>query len=300
MMTPAWTRPSLKLRRRAAPILVGLACGASFVIGVGFPGAPARPLLVPIVTPVSITVPPAQVVLTPDPPPAPVVEPAEPVAPPRLRAVTPHLMAQCLIPIEGEAQDKTCAWDDGFPAISRDGSVIATRYMADDGGRGYPGESIHWIDVKTGHVVRDALVLSPAEYDPAPETLARLRVTIGRRAQAIQRELDAREFRTLVFLGSARGDEDVTDIDLAKVHAEIAGGLMRIVDPATGTAIAQHEFGVVAPHPARPEGECAGWGLYRLGVWWDPSTKVTLGNSTYRTGGCMCRDVDIEQVARLR
>ncbi|MEO7731040.1 MAG: hypothetical protein ABIY55_08725 [Kofleriaceae bacterium] len=282
-----------------APILVGLACGASFLIGMRWAKAPVRSLLVPIVTPVSVTVPAAQVVVTPAPePPPPAV--VEAPAPPRPRALAPHLAAaHCLIPIQ-DVEDPTCAWDDGFPAISRDGRLVATRYQPEDGGRGYPGESIHLIDVKTGRVVRDALVLSPDEYSEAPKAQAKLRVTMARRAAAIQQVLDAGEFRALSVLGAQRDGQDVEPPDATKIHAEIVGGMMRVIDPATTTVIGQYGFGVASRHPAKPDGECSGWTMAQIAVWWDPATKVTLGTPTYYTGGCMCPSETLEQVGRLR
>jgi|GEM_PF-2848527 len=297
-MTPEWTRPQWKSRRRVAPIVVGLACGVCFAIGATWRRAPAPALLVPIVTPVSITVPAAQVVVTPAPTPPPVVV-AAPEPPAQPRALAPHVQAQCLIPTPG-VEDPTCTWDDGFPAISRDGRLVATRAWANDGGRGYPGVSIHLIDVKTGRVVRDALVLSPDEYSEEPKVQDKLRVTIARRAAAIQHVLDAGEYRSLRVLASRNMDQEEGSVDVTEVHAEFAGDTMRVIDPATATVIGQYEFGVGRRHPSKPDGECSGWGMVRLHVWWDPATQVTVGSSLYYTGGCMCPSETIEQVGRLR
>jgi hypothetical protein len=302
MDTPPWTRPRLKPRLgRVTPIVAIASCGAAFAVGMLARGEASSTMLVPIVapvvTPVNLTVaPPPPLVAAPTPVPAP-VEPAPPPAPPR--ATAPHLAAQCLITLEGEAADPTCSWDEGFPAISADGALIATKAGVDDAGRGYPGESIHLLDARTGKLVRDLPILSPSEYDPDPAALAKLRVKIITRAHAAQRTLDARKFRTMLSLGNNDAYHEEIHFDATKIHAEFAGTTVRLIDPATATELGRHEFGVAPPKVEDPDSMCGSLALRWLGVWWDPATKAMLGVSDYRTGGCMCPDASIEQVVRL-
>jgi hypothetical protein len=314
MPTPDWTRPFLKPRlRRAVPIIAALSGGLAFAIGMTVGSQSPPRVLVPLITPVYVTLPPppAPVVVTPPARP-PTPAPAAPVEPPpQPRAIAPHLAAHCLLAPENDTSDPACAWDDGFPAISADGALIATKYFLRDNGD-HPGVSIHFIDVKTGRLVRDAQVLLPGEYNPEPAVLAKLRVTIYERATAIQRTLDARLFRSLIALGKPNGSDTSggeVHANTTKIYAEVAGGAMRIVDPATATVLAQSAFfapppvtepvATTASQPDNPDALCSAMGMRWFIVWWDPATKVAYGLSDYQTGGCMCPDKQEEDVYRM-
>jgi hypothetical protein len=310
MATPDWTRPSLKPRlRRAVPIIASLSCGLAFAIGMTVGSQSSSRVLVPIVAPVQVTIAPAPapvVVMQPAPTPAPPVPP-----PPQPHVTTPNIAAhaRCLALAEGAPADAACVWEDGFPAVSADGALVATKYMsADPSGGGISGQSIHFIDVKTGRVVRDELVVLWNEYTTEPTALATLRVKILERADEIQRTLDARKFHTMLALGDttfALGDnsldQDEVHTDATKIHADFNGDLIHIVDPATATVIGRQKFGVPSPHkPDDMDSPCTNWEMRRLAVWWDPATKVTLGISEYKRGGCLCSDEVIEEVHRMR
>jgi hypothetical protein len=218
MATPDWTRPVLKRRIRVAPpIVTAILCAAAFAVGMTVDREPSR-IVVPVIAPVSVAVPPApppQVVVAPVPPAA-----AAPVPqPPAPRATRPQVAAHCLVLSEGQPPDPMCAWDDGFPAISGDGSLIATKYHPVYGQTGNVGESVRFLDTTTGRVVRESIILSPDEYVPG-DALDKLRPEVLARAAAVQRELDTGEFRTLIALGDHNLGDDESHVDATRIHAE--------------------------------------------------------------------------------
>jgi hypothetical protein len=265
------------------------------------------PVVVPIVTPVftPMQVASPEVTVTMPAAPDPVIPPAPTPAKPR--ALAPTLDPACVLPAVDEdptAPDdgidlapSTCDWDDGFPAISADGSTIVTKFIPDDGGRGNPGLSIRFIDTRTSKLVRDALVLSPDEVDNADR--AKLQAKIAQRASAIQRSLD--NYRALAPLGTNHVGDNAADADTTKLHAEFAGEVVRIVDPATATAVWRHDFTRPAPKRSRPAEEdlCGGWIARTISLHHDSSTGYVLATQTYDTGGCMCTSETITTVARI-
>jgi hypothetical protein len=315
---PSWTRPKLNPRTRRVAMIAGILSLGLFAGGLIAGRALTGDHVVfatPIVPPTIITVPaPAPSVTVrlpePPPPPPPVVEPVvEPVPP---RALAPRLWAECVLPSGDNHPDadrstdadlRLCQWDRGFPAISGDGALIATEYVPDDGGRGYPGLTIRFIDPSTSRVVRSALILSPDEFVEDPEARGKLQARIARRVAVVQRTLDAGRFRALVSLG---GSEDAADPAVTSsprwqaLHAEVSGGAVRIVDPSRSSVIWQGFFGVERPGgPAKDTDFCSGWGLHRMALWWDPATKTILSVQVYRTGGCMCSDDTFEEVRHV-
>jgi hypothetical protein len=296
-MTTSWTRPNWKPQtRRAIPLLLGtLSAGLAFAVGLVVAGKPATIMMPPLVTPVTITVPaPAVAAPAPQPPaPEPAPEPKQP------RATTPHLITSCLLEMESPTTDLTCSWDQGFPAISADGTLIATRFTPDDGARGWPGLSVHLIDVATSRIVRDVTILSPDEYDPEGKQRDKLLAMIASRTEAAQRVLDAREFRTLVALGENNLYQQTVTTDPTKLHAEFAENLVRAIDPATQTVLWQRRFAVAAPKPHNPDSDCGAWDMRNLSVWWDPTTRVALASMKYGTGGCICSIDEYEVVVRF-
>lgn len=270
---------------------------AGAVLGVAIAPRHAAPVIVPVIaTPAPVTITPAPVVVTPAVAPVPTLEVPPAPAPPPPRATTPLLNAGCLVAPEGAASP-SCAWDDGLPAISADGTRVATRFVPDDGGRGYPGLSIRLIDVRTSRLVRDLLVLSPDEYDPDGGD-DRLRVRVERRAAGVQRLLDAGGYRTLEHLGTQTQDLEPT-VDRTRVHAELDGDRVRAIDPATSRVLWQHRFAAPGPRRTNPDFDCGGWGLHHTSVWWDPATRVVLVAQAYATGGCMCAVIQVEHVRRM-
>jgi hypothetical protein len=314
MTTPACTRPRWKLGMPlAVPILAGLSCSLLFASGMLVGSEPPSQVLVPIITPVNVTLstppPPPQapvpIVVTPTAPPS---EP-EPIGARRLRATSPHVAARCMLPSEDGRLDPLCGWEDGFPAISADGALIATKTFTGDGhesgavddSANLPVGSVNFIDTKTGRFVRSAPIISPGEYDPEAAALAKLRAKVVARGAAIQRTLDARKFRSLIKLGDSHGGEHPRPANADPIHAEFAGDVMRIVDVSTHTVIGQHEFGAPSPYKRSDTDDgstCSGWRLRGLEVWWDPDTKTVLGISSYATGH-HCPFDWLQQVVRL-
>lgn len=309
---PSWTRPKLNPRTRRVAMTAGILSLGLFAGGLIAGRALTGDHVVfatPIVPPTVITVPapaPSVTVRLPDPPspPPPVVEPV--VEPVRPRARAPRLWAECILSSSNQDTDAAlpeCQWDRGFPAISGDGALIATEYVPEDGGRGYPGLTIRFIDPSTSRVVRSALILSPDEFVEDPEARGKLQARIARRVAAVQRTLDAGRFRAMVSLG---GSEDAADPAVTSsprwqaLHAEVSGGAVRIVDPSHASVIWQGSFGVGRPGgPAKDTDFCGSWELHRMALWWDPATQTLLSVQIYRTGGCMCSDDLLEEVRHV-
>jgi len=253
----------------------------------------------PIVTPGPVVVvkmePPSIVLPAPPPPPPPPPAPPPPVVhPPRL--LSPVLDADCMLPRDIVETDTptTCGWDDGFPAISKDGRSIALKYSPDPGPRGGTSVVIRFIDTKTSRVTRDITLLSLDESFAEKEARDKVRAQIPGRVERVQRILDAGQFRTMIPMGTSNEPLE----DLEHIHADIVGGAARIVDPATGSVVWQGHFGEPAPHVEHPEeAMCGSWTLAGLSLWWDPVTKSVLGRMNYHTGGCMCMDEEIDHVS---
>lgn len=267
-----------------------------------------------------VTVPPAAVTVTvpvpaaePAPEPivdAPVEAPAKPV-----RAATPRLWAQC---VDLNAADRAteCGWDDGFPAISRDGTTIAMKVIPDDGGRGYPGLFVRLLDTASGRVTRTIEILNPDHYlepsdtddDATRAKVKRLNTAIAARVKSTQALLDRGGYRTLAALGAwddmAGHDPDGEPAaDPIAAHdttfAEVTGdAAVRVIDPATRGVMFQHQFGIKDPSPGTSDDDCSGWMLRDVAVWWDPQTRVVVASLSYGTGGCMCGIYTHEQIAR--
>jgi hypothetical protein len=324
MTIPGLTRPTLTVRTRRTVLLatagVAAALGAAIAV-LARPSEPHEivPIPYPVVAPVSIQVPPAPpptVVVQPAPAPPP-PPPAPPLAPPseRPRALTPTLDPACVIPSEAgqeTAPEASCTWDNGFPAIANDGSLIAMLRSPDTAGRETHALSVAFIDSVTARVVRSAVVVTDAELEAEHVDRTRLYTTVYRRVAGIQKTLDAGKYRTLIPLGYAGGMEGVVsqprDPMPTTPYADISHDQVRIVDPATATVLGRISVGTVAsPYPpsADPDAEagngmCHGWTLWSMSVSWDPATRVVLAGQTYRTGGsCMCPDISAVRVARL-
>jgi hypothetical protein len=316
------------LRPRVRPVLLTTAGAtllcAAFVLGRSMSRSEivvTRQVIVPApqvtVAPAPVVMPPTPVVVEPPPPPEP--PPAPP--PPQPRARVPMLDARCVMTLPGSTASPTCAWDDGFPAISADGALIATKYIPPMGGSDVSGLSIHFIDTRTSRVVRDSVIVAPDEqgailYPPdatagAPlddkqlQQYQRLQSTIDRRVAGVQRTLDAGQFRTLHLLGSAHASmsDEATPSERGPepVYAEIVGTTARIIDSAASQVLGRGEFYAAGPRHKEDEmSDCGNWAPWSIALWWDPETRQVLALQSYRTGGCMCPDVPTETVHPLR
>jgi hypothetical protein len=320
MTIPGLTRPTLITRSRRSVLLATTGVAAALGAGVAVVARPSEPhevVPIPIVTPVSIRVPPAPaptVVVQPAPPPPPPL----PLAP---RALKPVLDPGCVVPsqavMEGTSTEPTdagtCGWDNGFPAIARDGSLVAVLWHPDTGQRETYELAVDFIDADTSRVVRHSIVVTDDELAVKHLDRVRLQRIVNRRVAAIQRTLDAGTYRSLLPLGSAGGYDGVESKPLdprpTTPYAEISYNQVRIIDPATSTVLGRVSVGMVeAPHPDTSEADaeagrddtCHGWTLWRMTVSWDPATRVVLADQSYRTGGsCMCPDISAVRVARI-
>lgn len=304
------TQPRVYRALLVATLATSLA-GTAYTIGRLDP-APITVTTPPVVIPApKITVTPAPVTVTPapTPAPAPVVapEPETKVVPPR--ALAPKLDAGCVIaPDESAEPLATCAWDDGFPAIARDGSLIATKHSPSAGPSDLYSLSIRFLDPATSRTVKEVVILTedeasrfryPDEDAGKAEKLQHaVRTKVARRVAAVQKTLDHTKFRTLRALGDWRENQEPAERPVVpptdRIYGEIAGSAIRIVDPKTATVLWRGDLSVANPNPPSSEtaDDCGGWGLWGSSAWWDPETQTVLAVATYRTGGCMCPDVD--------
>jgi hypothetical protein len=267
------------------------------------------------VSPAPVVLPPAPAVVEAPAPPA----PPPPPPPPKPRALVPMLDAGCVIRNE---DNPTCAWDEGFPAISADGTLIATKYIPPVGQADFNGLSIHFIETKTSRLVRDSVILTrdeaasylypkvdaagaPAQSNEEHlQEQQRLLSTIYRRVARVQRTLDARRFRTLLELGSLPGTQGPPEPSRRgphPVYAEIVGTSARIIDSAASQVLWRGEFWVDGPKRAEDDtSDCGAWWPWSMELWWDPKTRYVLAAQKYRTGGCMCSDLPFESVQQMR
>lgn len=310
-LRPAWIR-----RTRAG---LGLATGLAAIFAAGIVTTialrPAKPPVIRVAAPAQPTVVPfavPSVVVLPAPAPPPPPAPPEPelVVTPGPRALVPTINPACATQ---QGSDTTCTWDDGFPAISADGTLIATTHVPDDGGRGYPGLSIELIDVKTSRVVKSFLVLSPNEYLDSAEDPAwpKLHAKIRKRSATAQRMLDAKQFRALTHFATTDVGADVDPdggsylfaMDPA-LRGERSGDAVRVIDAAKNTVLWQHRFPIEAAYPAAKNPSPDGVGCYPsstrgIGMAWDAPTRTMFTHVSYASGPCYCGDEVAFYVFRL-
>lgn len=280
-----------------------------FLVGTSSNNAPRVERIAIPAPQVSVSVPaqPAPMVQVHTPPPAPAAPVVVEKATPPPRPVAPRLWAQCMALGFKEETPIACAWDNGLPAISADGTRIATEYVPDDGGRGNPGLTIRLVDARSGRLAREVVIFKPDEYvedtgDGSPDVV-KLRAKIAARVKVAQRVFADGGYRTMAVLGGSgtTGEPDESTRNPNAIYAEVDGGAVRVIDPATNTVIWQHELGVPSPwgQEASDTNDCGGWQLLSNHLWWDPTTRVVLARLAYRTGGCMCHDETVERVARI-
>lgn len=295
-------------RRRAAAL--ALACSAGLLtigafVGRAMDAGPVTPVVMPIaveapkvpapIVTVNVPPPPAPPA-PPPPPPAP-----EPPPPPPVRAIAPNLDARCIEPMEEGAQPPAaCTWDDGFPAISADGTQLVKKHHLGHPSGMSSGLSIVFIDAQTSRTIREVPLLTEVDFDldqpgkPRPG----LAVKLERRVAAAQRTLDAGGFRTLSRLGATHAEPPA---DARQIRAEIDDGVVRVVDPARSLMLWRHRFSSNVPAPKyNPDTDmCGGKSLVGLTLWWDPATRIVLTEMVFHTGGCMCPSLYEDQVHRL-
>jgi hypothetical protein len=309
---PGLTRPALKPpRRRTAAIAV--ACWAG-LLALGFllgeVTSQRSTLVSPISTPIFVDAPkvPAPVVTVNVPPPPPPAPPALPEPPPvpTPRALVPHLEAWCIRAEEGSASLPACSWDDGFPAISADGALVAKK-IYDGSPSGADALSIGFFDAHTSRLVRQVDILTlKRDYDAQEKLRPGTARRMQQRVAALQRTLDEGGFRSLIGLGTNMLDTSSEDAKPAgeaakRIHAEFGGASARIVDPERSAVLWQHTFfsDVPAP-PSNPDTDmCGGKSLHSLEMWWDPETGTVLTELLFFTGGCMCSSIREVQLHRI-
>lgn len=299
---PAVVRPSWLARR--GPLLATAMVAGSLVaaawshqppsVVISSP-PPARTVVtVPITTPPTIA--PPVIVNLPPPPPAPQPQVApEPEAPPP-RAMTPHLDAACILP--DTDLGGSCDWDDGFPAIAADGSLVAVKIYPGDGARGNVHVRIRFIDTQTSKVVKDVPIVTGDESDLEHGVSAALRAKIARRVAGVQRVLDAGAYRSLLVLGDSNDDVPAR----GALHAELVGDAVRLIDGER--VVWQARFPVHHAYPDRNLAEddprlddCYPTATRGMRAWWDATTRRVVTSVSYSSGPCYCDD---EQVVYVR
>ena len=216
----------------------------------------------------------------------------------------PRVDADCIDGAVADLASPACSWDDGFPAISADGTLIVDAEIPDSGGMGAPGLSILFTNAATSKVVRSVNVLSPGEIPYGEAMSDKMRATVRKRTAAVQKDIDAKGFRALVTLDDIAmpaGSEIPLDPNRPGVYAEYAGEVMRLLDPQTKTEIWRHRFSSPSPWTTKPDPdkECQGWTFARLSTWWDPTSRTVFAKLLYHYGGCMCGSASIPQVFKL-
>lgn len=243
--------------------------------------------VVPIPAPVVNLPPPPAVVVNVPPPPAPPPLP-EPPPPPTPRATTPLVNVGCLF----DPESASCRWDPGFPAISADGKRLAKLDYESDPNADLVAVSLVILDARSLRTLSMRSLLDGNGGEPPDLTSAATYTRTMRRGVRAQRLLDDDGYRSLVVLGSS--DEEASPAVLAGVHAEFDGELVRAIDPATNRVLWQRRFASPAPKGVAPDDDCGGWGPNSTAAWWDPPTGLVLVSHIYRTGGCMCPDIERE------
>jgi hypothetical protein len=273
-------------QRDAAPVMQ--AAAPLIAVSLSSPPAPPAPPAAPLAPP-----PPAS------PAPAPAVEPA-PSVPVRPRAITPRLDAACIVNVT--PSDAACGWDDGFPAISGDGVLIAVKRIPDDGGAMAqpPALSIDLLDVRTARVVRQLPILSGDEYVSDDDARwPALRALIARRVATAQKALDRSKFRTMVRLGSNRR----TDSESPTLRAEFEQDAVRVIDTNGPSVVWQRRFSVEQPllSPADDGGPspCHLVSASEIVLAWDPPSRTIHARVEYMSSPCHCENPRVEYVERV-
>lgn len=290
--SPTWTRP-LPLRfkvLRTIPWLGGAAVvGLSLIAGMMLADEGSAPAVIP--QPIVLTPASAPITVTVAAP-APVVD-----APKPMRMAVPMLAAECFGRVTADDDSPTCSWDTGFPAISNDGTQIAELVI--EGPMGPTDVSVVFHDVATNKPTRTIAISREGELDYDRPDEPKYRAKILQRTATAQKLLDAGKFRALRSLGTHRTSDpsapsEVTG-DAREIHPEWTGATMRLLDPEAGTELFRHTFSAAAPSSTKTAEECSGWSLVEIAGWWDPQTRVVVGQLLHHHGGCMCGSTTVTQ-----
>lgn len=291
-ISPTWTRPdTLRFKAlRTIPWLGGAAVvGLSLIAGMMLADEGSAPAVIPqpiVMTPSSA---PIQVTVAA---PAPVAD-----APKPMRMAVPLLAAECFGRVTADDDSPACSWDTGFPAISSDGRQIAELVI--EGPMGPTDVSVVFYDVATNMQTRTISISKEGELDYDHQAEPQYRAKIIQRTATAQRLLDAGKFRALRSLGTHLTSDptaapEVTG-DAHEIHAAWTGATMRLLDPQAGTELFRHTFSAAAPKPSKPDEECSGWWLVEVHGWWDPQTRVVVGQLLHHHGGCLCGSTTVTQ-----
>lgn len=297
--TPLLTRPQdVYSRRRVASIAFGaIALGLSFTTGMLLADEAVAPMTVTIPQPVVVSTP-ASV-----PAPAPVTAPSSDAPPPTtpMRMAVPMLAAECFGRSDADGESPACSWDNGFPAISNDGKQVAELVI--DGPMGPTDVSVVFHDVATNQPTRTITISKEGELDDEKPQDPTFRAKVIQRTATAQRVLEAGKFRAMHSLGTHKVTDLVGDPSLApevtgaarEIHSEWSGVTMRLVDPSAHTELFRHTFSASAPTRSKPDEECGGWSLVTITGWWDPQSRVVVGQLLHHHGGCMCGETTVTQ-----
>jgi hypothetical protein len=291
-ISPTWTRPdTLRFKAlRTIPWLGGGAViGLSLIAGMMLADEGSTPAIIPqpiVMTPATA---PIHVTVAA---PAPVAD-----APKPMRMAVPMLAAECFGRATADDDSPTCSWDTGFPAISNDGTQIAELVI--EGPMGPTDVSVVFYDVATNKPTRTIAISMESELDQQDEP--RYRAKILQRTATAQKLLDAGKFRALRSLGT-HGTSDPAALpevtgDAREIHPEWTGATMRLLDPQAGTEVFRHAFSAPAPTSSTAD-ECSGWSLVQISGWWDPQTRVVVGQLLHHHGGCLCGSTTVTQAFR--
>ncbi|MBL9013092.1 MAG: hypothetical protein JNL83_02885 [Myxococcales bacterium] len=247
------------------------------------PEAPmVSPILLPIAAPQLVVIP------SPEPPPPPEPEPEpEPDLASTALALAPVIRDECVAETNPDGQPH-CSWDTGFPAISADGSTIATAFVPDDRGRGNPGLTIRLVDVATSKIVKSVLVLSPDEYVATDDaTRPALDKKISRRAAQAQALLGG--YRAMTKLG-VWDTEANQGRESAGLRAQFSDDSIRVIDTTTNVALWQRRFEVATEFPNRVlDGKrCEPTFTNGMSAAWDAPTRTLVTSVNYLVGPELC------------
>jgi|MudIll2142460700_1097286.scaffolds.fasta_scaffold00409_3 hypothetical protein len=218
-------------------------------------GTQVKVVAVPMPLPVAVVPPPA-----PEPPPAPAPPVAVPAPSPAPRTLAPRLFAACVMtdptvfpPDEQAPDNPACRWDEGFPAISRSGDLVAIKTYASEEMTGEPiGIEIALVDTRTQKITK-RLVLA---HKDKPDAIQ------ARVAQA-QRALEG--YRTLVRLDERGPLRAETAEDVRSVQ-------VRVLDTASNTTLWQEELAVAGDAYGM-----RGAALHVDGIWYDDELRTVFG-----------------------
>ena len=251
--------------------------------------------------PVVLPVPqPQLLVVHAPPPPAPSPPPVpEPPPPPEPRAATPRLDVECDLASFTDGGPASCAWNRGFPAISADGATIVQAVNPDDGGRGYPGLVVQFLDVATARVISTHTIIDPNDFDDLSTLPSRKRAAVDRRAARVQEQIDAGRYRSLARVQMPNDEWRYA----SPLRADVEGDRIRIVDLATNAALWEHRYDVAVQYPNRkldPDvAFCEPTATHSIEAWWDATTRTLITSVGYGAGSCMCSDEIVNYVIKL-